>query len=134
VSVIGSAYNTSESAFPSWQCFLDGAKVGGRASFSAFQQRQTVCSAGSLSTDQPHIISVQIIGNQNQAFFLDYIRYIPAADVPLNNAVIRVGTDDSGLTYGPGWQDGSSKTTAGGVFNSEASATVAFNFTGLSFM
>jgi len=49
---------------------------------------------------------------QNQAFFLDHIRYTPSADITLNNNVIRVGTNDSGLQYGPGWQDDSSKAPA----------------------
>lgn len=94
--------NSSGEIDPTWECFVDDVSIGSMNPFQFVENNWVLCSVDGLP-DKSHVLTVNA-SSHGQTFWFDYLRYVPSANVPLDNALVFVDHKDSELQYDSNWQ------------------------------
>lgn len=121
--ITGSLQFANPTGQVSWHCFLDNVAFPGIA-YTTPENNLDLCERDGL-TDGPHTLTVEATVTNNQTFWLDYIKYVPSASVPLDTAAIAIDATDPGLQFDAGWTSFSP-----GFETGKTGSKLAFSFTG----
>lgn len=84
-----------------WSCYLDGILMPPQNP-EAYENNYAFCNQTSIS-DTAHEIVVNITSSEEVKFYLDTIQYRPSPNVSLENSLIVINNNDSGINYISGW-------------------------------
>ncbi|GJJ15941.1 hypothetical protein Clacol_010220 [Clathrus columnatus] len=98
--------NITDSGNPTWKCSVDGSTngigLGIPNSVPFVSNRWSLCNMTSIP-DGSHELVVNITSD-GTPFYLDYIGYLPSADVSLENTLIVIDNLDPMVNYVSGWE------------------------------
>ncbi|TFK44043.1 hypothetical protein BDQ12DRAFT_740375 [Crucibulum laeve] len=120
--------NTSGVIDPTWECFVDGLRIG-PASFPGPSQfnNWALCDNGDSNlVDRPHELTVNVSSRGN-TFWLDSIQYVPSSQVPLDDKTVRLDDSDPSIKL-DGWEPLGDVA----VMTQKAGATMTMDFVGKS--
>ncbi|KAF9479548.1 hypothetical protein BDN70DRAFT_806815 [Pholiota conissans] len=128
VAVFGTTDQTNATGHidPTWECFVDSVSIGSMNPFQFVENNWNLCSADGLP-DKSHVLTINA-NSHGRTFWFDYLRYVPSANVPLENALVLVDHTDRDLQYDSNW--GPLGTIAN--MTSVNGAQVSLSFTGVS--
>ncbi|KAH6894934.1 hypothetical protein BKA70DRAFT_1319098 [Coprinopsis sp. MPI-PUGE-AT-0042] len=137
VRLLGSSAvsNSSGTADPAWECFVDGKSIGHEAPFETHQNNWPLCLAPDLLEGGEHILTLNVTVTQGNPFYLDQIRVLPSLDVEQHqpNATVVIEQSDLALSFSDeeDWlaSNGSIRSTT----TDGASFSMSFTGTKLSF-
>lgn len=113
---------------PIWRCMVDQIEIPATSPpLNEDPTNHSSLCAGVDLEDKEHVLTVNV-ASLGRAFKLDYILYIPSADVPLDTETIQVDSTDPALRYDGGWKDLKSIANA----TSTPGSKLTFDFIGES--
>ncbi|KAJ7059399.1 hypothetical protein C8F01DRAFT_989383 [Mycena amicta] len=111
---------------PSWECDVDGIKIGeSNPTFAFAENNWSLCNQDVISPGA-HTLTVTVHSKGGGAFFVDGIFYTPVEDPgEVDGVVVEYTNLDASVSFGTGWQEWGAQnvTTTNG-------AQVALNFHG----
>ncbi|KAF8880026.1 hypothetical protein BD779DRAFT_1676089 [Infundibulicybe gibba] len=123
-----SVTNISGVLNPSWECFVDGVSIGSTPPSLEEENQFRFCGGDNIA-DGIHTLTVNVtLSRKSEAFWFDYITYLPPASGPPESATVLVSRIDPAIVYSMGWGTLSGYAS----FTQTIGAQVTFNFTGTS--
>ncbi|KAH9481886.1 hypothetical protein JR316_0006416 [Psilocybe cubensis] len=97
---------------PSWECFIDGLSgpIVAQPGSAVFGNNIPLCAVSGLQDGSEHTITTRARVEGDRTFWFDYVRYLPSASVPLDNATLWIDAGDSQIQYSTGWESASALT------------------------
>ncbi|KAJ6594904.1 hypothetical protein B0H19DRAFT_1366640 [Mycena capillaripes] len=111
---------------PTWDCFVDGTKIGNPQPTFQFPENNWILCDGPEIAAGSHVLTVQV-QSKGRAFYFDYLVYTPLPDATFETAVLIYPNTDPAVSFGSGW-----RTFGGENGTNTKGSQVALKFHGTS--
>ncbi|KAF7368341.1 hypothetical protein MVEN_00155600 [Mycena venus] len=109
---------------PSWECFVDGAKIDNpQPTFPFGENNWNLCKAPDIAAGS-HELKIRVISS-GQPFYFDYVTYTPEPTDEFAEALLLYINGDSAISFSSGWQ-----SIGGGNITVMNGAQVSLDFEG----